>query len=103
MVDGEVFYSPILALSLLVSLFLCTVNVTHDSQVSPFLFFFKNFYFFFILLYNTVLVLPYIVMNPPRVWDHWKMHVWVEYFSSPMWKARVGWSLGIFLPLGQLS
>ena len=26
--------------------------------------FFFNFYFYFILLYNTVLVLPYIDMNP---------------------------------------
>ena len=31
-----------------------------------FLFFF-NFYFYCILLYNTVLVLPYIDLNPPRV------------------------------------
>ena len=29
--------------------------------------FFLNFYFYFILLYNTVLVLPYIDMNPPQV------------------------------------
>ena len=36
--------------------------------------FFKNFYFYFILLYNTVLVLPYIDMNPPRV-----------YMSSQTW------------------
>ena len=28
---------------------------------------FFNFYFYFILLYNTVLVLPYIDMNPPWV------------------------------------
>ena len=35
---------------------------------------FKNFYFCFILLYNTVLVLPYIDMNPP----------WV-YMSSQTW------------------
>ena len=27
-----------------------------------------NFYFCFILLYNTVLVLPYIDMNPPQVY-----------------------------------
>ena len=27
-----------------------------------------NFYFYFILLYNTVLVLPYIDMNPPWVY-----------------------------------
>ena len=32
--------------------------------------FFFNFYFYFILLYNTVLVLPYIDMNPPRVYIH---------------------------------
>ena len=35
---------------------------------------FKNFYFYFILLYNTVLVLPYIDMNQPRV-----------YMSSQSW------------------
>ena len=29
---------------------------------------FFNFNFYFILLYNTVLVLPYIDMNPPRVY-----------------------------------
>ena len=40
--------------------------------VSYFLFF--NFYFYFILLYNTVLVLPYIDMNPPQV-----------YMSSQSW------------------
>ena len=33
-----------------------------------FFFFFLNFNFYFILLYNTVLVLPYIDMNPPRVY-----------------------------------
>ena len=38
-----------------------------------FLFFF-NFNFYFILLYNTVLVLPYIDMNQPRV-----------YMSSQSW------------------
>ena len=36
--------------------------------------FFFNFYFYFILLYNTVLVLPYIDMNQPRV-----------YMSSQSW------------------
>ena len=30
--------------------------------------YFFNVYFYFILLYNTVLVLPYINMNPPRVY-----------------------------------
>ena len=29
---------------------------------------FFNFYFYLVLLYNTVLVLPYIDMNPPRVY-----------------------------------
>ena len=33
-----------------------------------------NFYFYFILLYNTVLVLPYIDMNPP----------WVYIYSNPL-------------------
>ena len=33
-----------------------------------FLFIFFNFYCYFILLYNTVLVLPYLDMNPPRVY-----------------------------------
>ena len=36
--------------------------------------FFFNFYFYFTLLYNTVLVLPYTDMNPPRV-----------YMSSQSW------------------
>ena len=36
--------------------------------------FFFNFYFYFIFLYNTVLVLPYIDINPPRV-----------YMSSETW------------------
>ena len=39
-----------------------------------FCFCFINYYFYFILLYNTVLVLPYIDMNPPRV-----------YMSSQTW------------------
>ena len=39
-------------------------------------FFSFNFYFYFILLYNTVLVLPYIDMNQPRV-----------YMSSQFWTA----------------
>ena len=33
-----------------------------------FSFFFFNFYFYFILLYSTVLILPYIDMNLPRVY-----------------------------------
>ena len=38
------------------------------------IFLFFNFYFYFISLYNTVLILPYIDMNPPRV-----------YMSSQTW------------------
>ena len=33
-----------------------------------FFYFFFNFNFYFILLYNAVLVLPYIDMNPARVY-----------------------------------
>ena len=40
-----------------------------DLQDLLFYFIF-NFYFYFILLYNTVLVLPYIDMNSPRVSMH---------------------------------
>ena len=46
--------------------------MTYDMKLL--LEFFLNFYSYFILLYNTVLVLPYIDMNPPRV-----------YLSSQTW------------------
>ena len=58
----------------------------HSSRTSLYILFLKvqylfffhvfcfNFYFYFILLYSTVLVLPYIDMNPPRV-----------YMSSQTW------------------
>ena len=36
------------------------------TNLNSILLFFFNFNFYFILLYNTVLVLPYIDMNPPR-------------------------------------
>ena len=42
-------------------------------------FFFFNFKFYFILLYNTVLVLPYIDMNPP---DSEAWHLGSHLFSS---------------------
>ena len=63
--------------------FLYSVNITyryipkktfilldvHENTVFYFIFyFFKFFNFYFTLLYNTVLVLPYIDMNPPRVY-----------------------------------
>ena len=38
---------------------------------------FFNFYFYFILLYNTVLVLPFIDMNPPWV------YIVSMYFKTP--------------------
>ena len=51
----------------------------HESRKSKVLFLFlKNFYFYFILLYNTILVLPYIDMNQPRV-----------YMSSQSWKGFI--------------
>ena len=37
-------------------------------KLTLFIYFFKKIYFCFILLYNTVLVLPYIDMNPPRLY-----------------------------------
>ena len=41
----------------------------HNRFKHPYLMdFFFNFNFYFILLYNTVLVLPYIDMNPPQVY-----------------------------------
>ena len=42
-------------------------GVPGAGPLAAFLFFF-NFNFYFILLYNTVLVLPYIDMNPPWVY-----------------------------------
>ena len=39
----------------------------YNQREEKFILFF-NFYFYCILLYNTVLVLPYIDMNPPRVY-----------------------------------
>ena len=41
------------------------VNINHTTK---WLLFFFHYLFIFILLYNTVLVLPYIDMNPPRVY-----------------------------------
>ena len=51
-----------------------TKSWTGLSDWTDFIFKFFNFYFYFILLYNTVLVLPYNNMNPPRV-----------YMSSQSW------------------
>ena len=40
-------------------------NMNSEIDQAPMKF---NFFFYFILLYNTVLVLPYIDMNPPQVY-----------------------------------
>ena len=45
-----------------------TVHLKLSQHCKSTIFLFLNFYFYFILLYNTVLVLPYIDMNPPRVY-----------------------------------
>ena len=73
---------------------LCAVYLSPiiNSQMSPafyfyFIYFFFNFIFYFILLYNTVLVLPYIDMNPPRVYMHSLMtqqsHCWAYTLRKP--------------------
>ena len=56
------------------SLTMITSRPIHVAAGGIALFFFFNFNFYFILLYNTVLVLPYIDMNLPRV-----------YMSSQSW------------------
>ena len=43
-------------------------NVHRSTVYNSLKTFFFNFYFYFILLYSTVLVLPYINMNLPRVY-----------------------------------
>ena len=50
-----------------------TVSVLFLRKDFLFLFL-KNFYFYFILLYTTVLVLPYIDMNPP--WLYMRSQTW---------------------------
>ena len=49
----------------------------------------KNFYFYFILLYNTVLVLPYIDMNPP--WVYMSSQTWTP-FPPPTPYHLSGWN-----------
>ena len=49
------------------NMFLC-FNLCHCFILRIINSIFFNFHFYFILLYNTVLVLPYIDMNPPRVY-----------------------------------
>ena len=41
----------------------------HRSCLNREILFFFNFYFYFMLLYNTVLVLPYTDMNQPQVYE----------------------------------
>ena len=70
--------------------------------------FFKNFYFYFILLYNTVLVLPYIDMTPPvsdntfttRHIQNWLFLLWLSLFIlsgaiSPLFSSSI---LGTYQP-----
>ena len=53
------------------------------------IFFFFNFYFYFILLYNMVLVLPYIDMNPP--WVYMRSQTGADYteWSKPERKTPI--------------
>ena len=51
-----------------------SVLLKNLTDILFYLFIYFNFNFYFILLYNTVLVLPYSDMNPPRV-----------YMSSQTW------------------
>ena len=61
---------------------LIMLNICYiDSKLEKSFFSFINFCFYFILLYNTVLVLPYIDMNQPWVymssqsWTHLPPHI----------------------------
>ena len=68
MVSKKTLISPCICLS---NLNICWGLSSSDRKSALFFF---NFYFYFILLYNTVLVLPYIDMNQLRV-----------YMSSQSW------------------
>ena len=77
------------------------------------------FYFYFILLYNTVLVLPYIDVNPPRVYMRsqtittyflkfifhivlaQKPEFWKQVNSAWRWRQRVANVNRTFLNVGQ--
>ena len=66
-------------------------SLKHESKIKTFSDFFLNFYFYFILLYNTVLVLPYIDMNPPRVY----MSSQTKYFTDTLiYKISKKYALG---------
>ena len=57
--------------------------------------FFFNFYFYFILLYNIVLVLPYIDMNPPRV--YMRSQTWTPLLPpSKQWFLKDSLQCGIW-------
>ena len=54
--------------TVLLNYYLKLVSNCSNTKVLWLHFIFFNFYFYFILLYNTIFVLPYIDMNPPRVY-----------------------------------
>ena len=69
--------------SILTACFFCSTpgSLTICLTYSLNLCFFFNFYFYFILLYNTVLVLPYIDMNTP--WVYMRSQTWTPSHLPP--------------------
>ena len=72
--DTYVRDTPSSPLQMQVFDFLISEISPRDNSWSPFLIFFFIFLYFIFYLYNIVLVLPYINMNPPQV-----------YTCSPYW------------------
>ena len=71
---GSIIY-PLLSLHLINLSAEMFPFLAHVLEPSLYLFiYFFNFNFYFILLYNTVLVLPYIDMNPP--WVYMPPQIW---------------------------
>ena len=74
---------------MLLQLFQISNNEIYTLTLTCNLSFFLNFYFYYILLYNTVLVLPYIDMNPPNLFLKLNMltvrkgRKYLEMFSFP--------------------
>ena len=57
------------------------LNIQEENRAKRTSDFFFNFYFYFVLLYNTVLVLPYIDMNPPQV--YMRSQIWTPSHLPP--------------------